>query len=465
MGKLLRLAPDAGVWQLALCSRQWLFPAGAEQPLPAPLRSLAIGLRALPPLKHVDGDLWDPGPWCWHAPLWSNPLAAYRESWDWYGQQREVAVGLEAAVAPGLLSLSRLRSVGEAVWLLHELHRVDGLPGGLSARRQAYGREVHGPWLQSRGQYADRQLAIDHVQHLVNSLPSSWVAAARAELHACLAAGITPPAADGASLAWVRSKLCAGLGWKLDSGGVVLLAKLTVKQATRLQSLPVHDAISARHADFTLKVMGFDGLLPGGPPPGQPPEVCSVLKRWWKLKVPNTYKETAWRLTLNAFPTAARMQLQSAACVACGAAVPDAGHHFWQCTVAVAIRSEIEHQLTAAGMVPNGGRVACSAVWLGRLPHARMHRFVWDMVCLAAIHAMNIGRCAAWSVSRGVPAADVVSAVAIKAAKAAFWSALADFAATAQVPDWARTANLTQQPFIAWHVVLQRGTGLRVVRR
>ena len=181
--------------------------------------------------------------------------------------------------------------------------------------------------------------------------------------------------------------------------------------------------------------------------------------------MPNTYKETAWRLTLNAFPTAARMQLQSAACVACGAAVPDAGHHFWQCTVAVAIRSEIEHQLTAAGMAPNGGRVACSAVWLGRLPHARMHRFVWDMVCLAAIHAMNIGRCAAWSVSRGVPAADVVSAVAIKAAKAAFWSALADFAATTQVPDWARTANLTQQPFIAWHVVLQRGTGLRVVRR
>jgi hypothetical protein len=62
-------------------------------------------------------------------------------------------------------------------------------------------------------------------------------------------------------------------------------------------------------------------------------------------------------------------------------------------------------------------------------------------------------------------ATDVVNAVAVKAAKAAFWSALAEFAAVVQVPDWARTADLTQQPFISWHVVLQQGTGLRVVRR
>lgn len=214
-----------------------------------------------------------------------------------------------------------------------------------------------------------------------------------------------------------------------------------------------------------MTLMVFDGMLPGGPPPGSPPEVRAVLRRWWKLKVPNTYKETAWRLALNAFPTAARMQLHSSACVACGAAVPDVGHHFWQCSIAVAVRAEVEHQLTAAGMAPDGGRVACSALWLGCLPHVRVHRFVWDLVCLAALHAMNIGRCAAWSVSGAVQAAAVVDAVAIKAARAAFWSALAEFAATALVPDWARTIALTQQPFLSWHVVLRQGTGLRVVRR
>ena len=85
--KLLRAAPEAGAWQLALCSRQWLFPMGAEQPLPAPLRSLALGLRALPPLDYVAENSWAPGAWCWHAPLWSNPLVACREVWDWFGQQ------------------------------------------------------------------------------------------------------------------------------------------------------------------------------------------------------------------------------------------------------------------------------------------------------------------------------------------------------------------------------------------
>ena len=343
------------------------------------------------------------------------------------------------------------------------------MPGGLPARGQAYFREIHAPWLLARGQYGDRQLAIAHVQRLVDYLPPAWVAAARAELQACLAAGVAPPAVDDASLQWVRSRLCVGLGWRLPDGGVVSFAQLTVKQATRLQVLPAHAAIAVKHLEYTMRVMSFDSGLPGGPPPGSPPDVCAVLRRWWKLKVPNTFKETAWRLALDAFPTAARMQQQSSACVACGAAVPDVGHHFWQCLVAAAVRGEVEHQLAAAGMAPSGGRVACSALWLGRLPHVRMHRFVWDLVCLAAMHAMNIGRCAAWSVSRtdhaAVTSADVVNTVAVNAAKAAFWGALAEFAATARVPDWARTTALTQQPFMSWHVVLQQGTGVRVVRR
>jgi hypothetical protein len=170
------------------------------------------------------------------------------------------------------------------------------------------------------------------------------------------------------------------------------------------------------------------------------------------------------RLALNAFPTAAGMRLDTP-CAACGVAAPDFGHHFWTCPVAVAIRAEVEHQLSVADMAPHGERVACSAVWLGCLPHERMHRFVWDLVCLAAIDAMEVGRRSAWAVSRNMPAADLVAAVAVKAAKAAFWSALADFAATVKVPAWARTAELTAQPFIAWCVVLQRGTGLTVVRR
>jgi hypothetical protein len=35
-------------------------------------------------------------------------------------------------------------------------------------------------------------------------------------------------------------------------------------------------------------------------------------------------------------------------------------------------------------------RVLCAQLWLGEKPHYGMHRMVWDMVCLAAIHATGM---------------------------------------------------------------------------
>jgi hypothetical protein len=472
ISRLMGDAPGGGVWQFALCDRTWLFPLfpdGGVRALPAPLRSLALGLRALPPIIHVGERALEPGAWCWHAPLWSNPLATRTYVWDWFGQQREFAIGLEFVVASGLSSLPRLRSVGHAVYLLHELERIDTLPGDLRTRRALYEREVWGPWLRSQGQFGDRQLALDHVRQLVAWLPAAWVAAARVVLQECLVAGQPLPVVDEASMGWARARICADLGWRLDSATVVCLRQLTVKLATRLQAPydSTHDEIHRRHGVFVSRVSVLDGQLPVPPLLGGRvlPPVCSVLRRWWKLKVPNSYKEAAWRLALDAFPTAARMSLTNAACVACGHAVPDVAHHFWSCPVAVAVRAEVEHQLIAFGVPPHGGRLACSDVWLACLPHARIHRFVWDLVCLAIIHAMEIGRSAAWAVSlRGEAGQDVVRTVATKAAVAAFWSALSDLAAVVKVAPGVRSYLITH-PFISWHVIVRRGNGLRVVHR
>jgi hypothetical protein len=63
---------------------------------------------------------------------------------------------------------------------------------------------------------------------------------------------------------------------------------------------------------------------------------------------------------------------------------------------------------------------------------------VWDMVCLAAIHAMNVGRQAAWSVADRVESPDLVANVVKRIVKAAFWNVLADFAVSAVVPMSAR---------------------------
>jgi hypothetical protein len=86
------------------------------------------------------------------------------------------------------------------------------------------------------------------------------------------------------------------------------------------------------------------------------------------------------------------------------------------------------------------------------------------MVCLAAIHAFEKGRRAAWAVASDLVVPVLVEQVAVRAALGAFWDALADFAATARVPRRHRNQLFTRQPFISWHTVL-RGNGLRVVRR
>jgi hypothetical protein len=77
---------------------------------------------------------------------------------------------------------------------------------------------------------------------------------------------------------------------------------------------------------------------------------------------------------------------------------------------------------------------------------------VADMVCLAAIHAVDRGRCTAWATAPSLTTPVLVERVAGRAAVTAFWSALADFAATLVVPTRQRTFLLTQQPFLAWHV-------------
>lgn len=201
------------------------------------------------------------------------------------------------------------------------------------------------------------------------------------------------------------------------------------------------------------------------------PEVTRVLARWWKLRVPNEHKEAAWRLTLDGFPTARRMHT-GRHCVACGAAEPGVEHHCWECPVAGAVRQELEGQLRAhrvgqgAPWLAADRALRCAEVWLGVLPHPQLHRMVWDMVCLAAIGAMEFGRKVAWAVAAEAPALPlpVVERIAGRAAVGEFWRVLADFAVSAVVPRRVQGQLLTQQPFVAWHVVLAGGNGLRVVR-
>jgi len=50
-------------------------------------------------------------------------------------------------------------------------------------------------------------------------------------------------------------------------------------------------------------------------------------------------------------------------------------------------------------MLAADSSISCAALWRGVKPHPGLLRIVWGMVCLAAVHAMNVGRCTAWAVS------------------------------------------------------------------
>lgn len=457
------------IWGLCLCSRHILFASTENSHtllLPQPLHMLALGLRALPPLTYVGTEPIPIDEVCWTAPLWSNPLFIVMQSWDWHGRQRQIAVGLEHHAPVGLLNLPKLQCLGQLVTLQHELQRVCSSNG--LASHAAYQVDIHPVYLQRHPCYANRQLALADVTLLMALLPPNWVEAAAAQFHAKRSAGIhitTLMTVSDAEITSARDCISAELGWQLaipesTQPKGILLTHLTVAAATRLQQSVSLLDISSRHAAFTDAVIS---LLEHQLHTPTLPKVCDVLSRWWKLRITNTYKESAWRLTLDAFPTTQRMHLDTP-CPACGTHGPGITHHFWCCPVATAVRMTITHQLVTAGFLPAGTHLPCSAIWLACLPNSHIHQMVWDLVCLAAVHAMDVGRRTAWAVGQKLHASALVEHIATRAACGAFWDGLADFAATLKVPRTARCQMLTNQPFVAWCTVLVSGNGLRVIR-
>ncbi|PRW05685.1 Transposon TX1 uncharacterized 149 kDa [Chlorella sorokiniana] len=125
---------------------------------------------------------------------------------------------------------------------------------------------------------------------------------------------------------------------------------------------------------------------------GSGQEVAALLQRLWRLRCDNGLKEPFWLLAHNGLPTAARLQ---SSCK-CGAAAPgDRLHHYWACPVAAAVLSSI----AAAA----GGSIPRHAIWLCRAP-AGIYAGVWDLVCLAAVAAMDHGRRTLYALKHWAPA-------------------------------------------------------------
>jgi hypothetical protein len=141
-----------------------------------------------------------------------------------------------------------------------------------------------------------------------------------------------------------------------------------------------------RHAAFASEALG-------GPVEeawGEMSALRSTFKRVWRCSVDNRLKEVFYRVAGHAVP-GGRVPAWVCPCSP-GVVIGSAGsrvHSFWTCVVAVAVRAELERVLQQPVSRPD--------VWLFHAPATHIRTEVWDLVCLAALGAMEHGRKLGWA--------------------------------------------------------------------
>jgi exonuclease III len=377
-------------------------PPGCTALLPEPLRRLHKGLAALPAPVDVAPLPLAPGPWCWSAPLWGNPL-------------------LRCPASP--------HGLDDPVWLdfadagVTTLGQLIGMMRGAAAA--AYCPRAHTDFardhLRSHPAFANRHHTTTRIDLLTAALPPAWVAAAAAAHDAAAAGTLQPP-----STQQVVADLTARLGWPAARGGdpPLRLAALKVRDGTRMLCAPAEARRAEQHLQPYAAKAG-----------GTAAQLRAAFPRLWRLPWENAAKEPFWRLVYNAHPTAAR-QHRPDPCP-CGAPVPDRCHHYWACPVAQAVQTAINACLAAA--TPAAPPVQKHQIWLALAPPG-VHRGVWDVVCLAAVRAMDKGRRALIRETLAPPnpedptTPDALAARCGAAAQGHFWSSLYSFASHRRIP-------------------------------
>ena len=255
--------------------------------------------------------------------------------------------------------------------------------------------------------------------------------------------------------------------------------RLTVRFGTQLQMGPSFQLRTTAHLQYVELALGSPSLmhLPDLPLTGWVPHATlhnravwdkyvlarartfpSRLRRIWSIPWAPKLKETLWRLSVDGVRGANGV----AATCPCGwQGEGDARlHTFWNCPVAAGIRAELERCLGSPILRPN--------LWLLDSPHPSHlpEPEVWQVVGLAALHAMHHGRKQLWrlhhqsQVQHGMvqltihqalglsPRPPSLIARASSLAISNFWCHLADFAATTADDPWWPVTVLATHPFL-----------------
>lgn len=332
-------------------------------------------------LKFLPSLLPPAGDWCASIPIWHNPFIL-----DGGGQVWRLPP--PSCPQPPFLNPHRFRvdSLGHVIIL--DLFLSDQPLRGAPVPARWIMRPFQGP----RGGHITAA-ALQHraaltaeVQNLMISIPPAWRAAART---AICNGNLHPLAAARLQDSSVAILLQAS-GWQAPGQEALSLPRATVSTITSVY-LSQHQAEKKdKLTNFILRTFGLPRLAQLPVPAWNADHALAFLGRLARLPCSNSYKEPLWLLAYNGVNIASR-RLLSTPCPCSAHAPQDLAHVFWECPVALDLRQIVERPLRTHGMIPRGQHLQRHSLWLGHSP-GRMAGWVWDLMCLLTIYAMDQGR-------------------------------------------------------------------------
>lgn len=285
---------------------------------------------------------------------------------------------------------------------------------------------------------------------------------------------------DGASgmdpTSWLRQPLQAdaflqgatAIGWEFTPPYVT--EPMRIQPCVAVPSVAVATAAFQRHVEVGRwdLLQRYCAAAMATPPPSacpQPPSAPSSAQHLLQslrqvLRIPwnNTHKELLWRLALNGVhaaggtyrfvsPCQCGFQPTARQLAVSGSAVYRQ-HAFWDCPVAQAVRHQLQQQ-----PIPPLQRYH---LWLLQPPGPVVRRPVWQVMCLAALEAMELGRRGLWRIALSNPAIPAAACVAqaSQEAVAHLRRVLSEFVSRPDLLSWRGLKDVgSSHPFISVRVV------------